>query len=234
LLHTGPGKYLTIPDCDALWWVLPFDDEWQDGCVRHTKSMEVDMGLSRKREKELKKLRGNAESLWQAQHEVLTHAKSVLREAKKQATHLAHEEVVPRVRGAVDHHVRPKMDRSAKATRSAASCCRKKFVNDVLPSVAAVIGSTLSVVDLARSGQLREGVGSKKRAFVHARDRVSERMKTASQPPKSKGSHAGGPIALILGVVAAAGVGYALWQTFRADDELWVTDDDLTTRSDIS
>ena len=30
-----------------------------------------------------------------------------------------------------------------------------------------------------------------------------------------------------VGVVAAAGVAYAAWQTLRADDELWVADDPL-------
>ena len=29
-----------------------------------------------------------------------------------------------------------------------------------------------------------------------------------------------------IALVAAAGVGYAAWQTFRADDELWVSDDE--------
>ncbi len=117
------------------------------------------MGLSRKREKELKKLRGNTETLWQAHHEVLNRAKSVLREAKKQATQLAHDEVAPRVRLAVDQHVKPRMGRSARATQSVASSCHKKFVGDVLPSVAAVIGSTLSVIDLARSGRMRSDAG---------------------------------------------------------------------------
>ena len=45
-------------------------------------------------------------------------------------------------------------------------------------------------------------------------------------PPK-KGVSAGGVIAILLGVAAAAGVIYAAWQTLRADDELWVADDPL-------
>ena len=45
--------------------------------------------------------------------------------------------------------------------------------------------------------------------------------------PKKKGMGAGGVIALILGIGAAAGVLYAAWQTLRADDELWVADDPL-------
>ena len=29
--------------------------------------------------------------------------------------------------------------------------------------------------------------------------------------------------------VKAAGIGYAVWQTFRADDELWISEDELET-----
>ena len=45
--------------------------------------------------------------------------------------------------------------------------------------------------------------------------------------PAKSGIGAGGVIAIILGVAAAAGVLYAAWQTLRADDELWVADDPL-------
>jgi hypothetical protein len=47
------------------------------------------------------------------------------------------------------------------------------------------------------------------------------------QKKQKKKSSAGGVIAIVLGVVAAAGVLYAAWQTLRADDELWVADDPL-------
>ena len=35
-------------------------------------------------------------------------------------------------------------------------------------------------------------------------------------------------LAIGAGIIAAAGVAYAVWQTFRADDELWVADDEPT------
>ncbi len=31
---------------------------------------------------------------------------------------------------------------------------------------------------------------------------------------------------IVLGVLTLAGVAYAAWQTFRADDDLWVADDE--------
>jgi type IV secretory pathway TrbF-like protein len=44
-----------------------------------------------------------------------------------------------------------------------------------------------------------------------------------TKAPKKSG--AGKLIGLGVVAVAALGVGYVLWQTFRADDELWVEED---------
>ena len=38
----------------------------------------------------------------------------------------------------------------------------------------------------------------------------------------------GGYFLIALGVIAVAGLAYAAWQTLRADDELWVVDEDET------
>lgn len=48
------------------------------------------------------------------------------------------------------------------------------------------------------------------------------------QPKKveKKKSGIGSAIAVTAGIAAAAAVAYAVWQTFRADDELWVADDE--------
>jgi hypothetical protein len=49
-------------------------------------------------------------------------------------------------------------------------------------------------------------------------------------PPKSTPGP-GRYIVLGVGVVALAGIAYAVWQTLRADDDLWITDetpDDFT------
>ena len=39
----------------------------------------------------------------------------------------------------------------------------------------------------------------------------------------------GSVVALVLGAAAAIGVVVAAWQALRADDELWVADDPLST-----
>ncbi|MGB3376131.1 MAG: DNA helicase, partial [Microbacterium sp.] len=47
--------------------------------------------------------------------------------------------------------------------------------------------------------------------------------------PQKSGPGLGSVIAIILGAAAAVGVLYAAWQALRADDELWVADDPLST-----
>ena len=54
-------------------------------------------------------------------------------------------------------------------------------------------------------------------------ERVSPRRPPWSQ---KKGPGVGTYLAIGAGIIAAAGVAYAVWQTFRADDELWVADDE--------
>ena len=68
---------------------------------------EVDMGLSRKRQRELKRLKRSAEELWDEQREAIEHASAVLRDARRQASNYAREEVGPRVRDAYEDNVRP-------------------------------------------------------------------------------------------------------------------------------
>ena len=65
------------------------------------------MGLSRKRQRELKKLKRSADQLWDEQRETLEHAADVLRDARRQATNYAREEVAPRVRGGYEDRVKP-------------------------------------------------------------------------------------------------------------------------------
>jgi hypothetical protein len=48
-------------------------------------------------------------------------------------------------------------------------------------------------------------------------------LRREPEPPK-KG--AGAYLLMVVGAVALAGVAYAVWQTLRADDDLWVEEDD--------
>lgn len=174
------------------------------------------MSLSRKRKKELRKLRGSAEELWQEQQQVLDRATSVIREASRQAGHLTREQVVPRVQTTYDERLRPGVERGRAVTHSVVSNAKEAVVDDVLPAVAGVVGSALSVLDAVRGK-------TEKTAQVVSKKAVKAKKSVLHQ---KSGPGAGTYVLIGVGVVALAGLAYAAWQTFRADDDLWIADDE--------
>lgn len=169
------------------------------------------MSLSRKRQKELNRLRGNAEDLWHAQQDVLDRASTIVREAGRQAGHLTREEVAPRVRGGYATYLQPGLDRGVHLTRRAAHTAGDLVSNNLVPAIGTALGTALSVADVAKDARVQAAV---------------RRLSPKKIVEKKSGPGFGAVFALGVGVVALAGVGYAVWQTFRADDELWVADDE--------
>jgi hypothetical protein len=159
--------------------------------------------MARKKMTEAELLKANTEELLREQREVLTHAGAVVRQASRELGRVTSEEVVPRV---------------ARTTRMAAQNTRDKIVDDVIPAVASVIGSTLSVIDSARDKRLAQ-VGKE---FA----KLSASKKAVSKAAPAASASAGKYIALGIGVAALLGVSYVVWQTFRADDELWISEDE--------
>ena len=159
------------------------------------------MALSRKRQRELNRLKRDAERLWDEQREAIEHASAVLKDARRQASNYAREEIQPRVRDGLG------------AARGVAMSARDRFTDDVLPAISGTIGSALAVLEAAKNPQVREVVR-----------RVSKAGQRAGvvTPPKKSGP--GRYILLGLGVVAVAGIAYAAWQTLRADDDLGIED----------
>lgn len=157
------------------------------------------MSLSRKRKKELKRLRKHAEELWGTQQDVLDHAGTVAREAKRQLEHLTREEVAPRVRHGYDTYLRPRIEGA-----------RKTVEHTLVPAVGNAIGTVMAVGDVARDARVRQAMA-----------RINPK-KMAEKKKAGFGTY----LAVGIGVLAAAGVAYAVWQTFRADDELWVADEE--------
>lgn len=175
--------------------------------------------LTRKRRRELKKLRRSAESLWDEQREALDHAGDVLRDARRQLAGIAREEVAPRVRGGYEDRVKPVLATGIATGRSAIRETRRGIADDVIPAVTGAVGSALAVVAAARDPRVREMA----RSAAKTNKRLGKKARAAIAPPKSRP----GPAAFILiglGVAAVAGVGYAVWQTLRSDDDLWVED----------
>jgi hypothetical protein len=161
----------------------------------------MSLTLSRKRQKELRRLKREAEHLWDEQREAIEHASAVLKDARRQASGFAREEIRPRVRDGLG------------VARDAASTARERFTDDVLPAISGTIGSALAVLEAAKDPRVRDVV----RKVSKAGQKVG-----VVTPPKKSGP--GRYILIGLGVVAVAGIAYAAWQTLRADDDLWIED----------
>ncbi|RQP10637.1 MAG: hypothetical protein EAS51_08120 [Microbacteriaceae bacterium] len=173
------------------------------------------MALSRKRQKELRKLKRSADELWEEQREALDHATRVLREATRQANALAREEVAPRVTSVYTDHVQPAVATGIAGAKSAGSAVKERVVSDVLPALSGAVGSAIAVIEAVRDPRVRDVVRSAARTGGKV-------VKIAPAPKKGPGP--GTFILIGLGVVAVAGVAYAAWQTLRADEDLWIED----------
>lgn len=187
------------------------------------------MALSRKRRKELKKLKGQAGDLWDDQKELLEHANRVVREARRQASHYAREEVSPRLRDKYDDTLRPVVDNARTAAetglssaRSAASHTRHRISDDVIPGVTSALGAALAAIEVAKNHQIQDAVSRATKFGTEVGTKVGI---VKPKPTAGPGKY----ILIGFGVVAFAVVAYAAWQTLRADDDLWVEEDAVET-----
>jgi hypothetical protein len=178
------------------------------------------MALSRKRKRELARIKGHATDLWDDQKEVLERANRVIRDASRQARSYARDEVAPRARDAYDDRVRPAVASGLSATRGAASASRGRVVDDVFPAVSSALGSALAILEVAKDPRVRDAL---KRATT-AGGAAAAKVGIKAKPSRGPGRY----ILIGVGVVAFAGIAYAAWQTLRADDDLWIDDEDVT------
>jgi len=169
------------------------------------------MKLSRKRRRELKKLRAVAEDVLQDQRVVLGRAGAVLNEASRQARSLSNEHVAPRVHEALAG-TRPVVDRSMLAARNAVNSIRRVSA----PIVAGALVNTVRALDSIDDDRARNA----SRSLLGFGQQAG-----LIEPPRRR--RGGAVVGIILGTLAAIGVGYALWQTFRADDELWIAEEEI-------
>jgi len=177
------------------------------------------MALTRKRKRELKRLKGEAGDVWQEQKEVLDQAQKVLKDARRVASNFAREEVAPRVQGAYEHRVAPAVNTGVSATRRAASSTRDAIIHGVLPAVSAAVGSTIAAIDVSRDPHVRDALRHVRNASAKLSHKISP------VPPPRRGPGVGGFLLIGVGVIAIAAVGYAVWQTLSADDDLWIDDE---------
>jgi hypothetical protein len=178
------------------------------------------MALSRKRRKELNRLKSQAEDLWEDQKQLLDHASKVVRDASRQAAHYAREEVSPRIRDTFEDTVKPAVSSGVRTARSAAESGRDRLVHDVLPGITSALGTALAAIEVAKNRQVRDAIS---KATKFGTD-VGTNVGLIKPKPAGPGRY----ILIGVGVVAFAAVAYAAWQTLRADDDLWIDDEPET------
>ena len=180
------------------------------------------MELSRKRQREMKKLRREAEGVWDEQREVLEHAASILRDASRQAARVARDDVAPQMRKTYEKKVVPTVEAGVDSVKHAASATRDRFVDDVIPAVTGAIGSAIAVLDVARDKRIRDALRHVSSTGRDLATRAGQKVGLIEvKPQRGPGTY----ILIGLGVVATAAIAYAAWQTLRADDDLWVEED---------
>lgn len=142
-------------------------------------------------------IRREAHAILREQQRILAQASSVARQATHEFGRYAQDEVFPRM---------------ASSSRRGVNTARNAIVEDVLPAVGAAVGAALNLLD----GKAPKGaVAAARRALAGS-----------TSAKRASGPGVGTVVAVSIGVAALIGIGYIAYQTFRADDELWVAEDD--------
>ena len=208
--------------------------------------------------KQVKRLKKDAQRLWSDQQALLTRANSVARDAIPHAQRFAKgtlDSGIPGARTIVAEKVAPVVGKAGKAAGSyAASTGKDALTGVLLPAVSSARvpprslsprrpASRLGLSDIGhRAGQ--EGHRAARQGDQGpATSRERRAARSCGPPPrpagsprpkatgKKKGLGVGGVLGILLGVGLLAGIGYAVWQTLRADDDLWVADEDPETKA---
>ena len=209
-------------------------------------------------EKQVKRLKKDAQRLWVDQQALLTRANGLGRSASPHVQRYARgriDSVVPGTTTLVTEKVIPVVGKAGKAAGTYAASTTKDALTGVL--LPAVTSATAAAIALAQEAGDRLGVsetvtkqgkkltdtlgsvtkaghvdgakgGAKLRAAAKAGGAAAKHGSKLAAKNKKKGGF-GGILGILLGVGVVAGIGYAVWQTLRADDDLWVADEDPDT-----
>jgi hypothetical protein len=212
----------------------------------------------KQKQKQIKRLRQDAQQLWADQQQLwtdqqrlLNRANTVARVAWPHATEYAKGRVGPTAATLYASRVKPVVQRGAvvgaAARKVAASTAKDTVFGTVVPAVSSAAAAALTLADEASnrlgfsgdsakkfaeavSGVTKQGKKADKRAAAKtAAAVVAARSAAKAAKGRSGGLGVGGTIGILLGVAALAGIAYAVWQTLRADDDLWVADDEPDT-----
>ncbi|HEY0374321.1 MAG TPA: hypothetical protein VGC94_05965 [Amnibacterium sp.] len=210
----------------------------------------------KQKQKQLKRLRQDAQQLWADQQQLwsdqqrlLNRANVVAKVAWPHATEYAKGRVGPTAATVYEDRVKPLVERGAvvgaAAGKVAASTAKDTVFGTVLPAVSSAAAAALTLADEASNRLGFTGDTAKRAAAAisvvtkqgHKADKKAA-AKTAAAVAAARGAAkaakgrsggglgVGGTIGILLGIAAIAGIAYAVWQTLRADDDLWVADDE--------
>jgi hypothetical protein len=157
----------------------------------------------------------NMQTLLEEQKAVLEHAAAIIKDAGLQIGAFTREEVTPKVRDTMTHKVKPLLAGGVAATVLASESAKKKLADAA--EKAAEFGKRVTAEGTSKATMLAQKAG-----LVE----VKPAPKTTAGP--------GRYILIGLGVVAVAGLAYAVWQTLRADDDLWIEDEPEALDEDLS
>lgn len=204
------------------------------------------MALSKKQRREINKLKDQASDLWDDQKDVLDRANRIVRDASRHAGNYTREELAPRARETFDSKVKPAvasgLSSAGSAASSAAHAARSRFQGDVMPAASSALGSALALLEVTKDPQFRDALKRVTAAGSSVTDQATKVYGKAGKalnkatgkqvvPVAKQSSGVGRYILIGVGIAAAIGIAYAAWQTLRADDDLWIDDDELSESS---
>lgn len=182
------------------------------------------MSISRKTQKDLKKLKKEAAALWKHQQEVLAHASKVAEGAKKKLAKASKAEIQPRIDDALEK-VKPTIDSSVDYARASAHSAKETLKRTVLPAIGATAASAVTLFEMAKNPVIRRSILQGKID--------GNKLRAIAQPPQKKKRGFFGKLLMVIGIIAVAGTAYATWQALRADDDLWIdTDEEAAAKSE--
>lgn len=205
------------------------------------------MALSANRRRSLKRLRVDANQLWREQRSLFGRARELAGRGISEARAYNESEIMPVIRKNVDENIRPAFDRGVEQGRRVLAGVSDQVQKHVIPAVAQaggnVTGAVRELVD--QNPRLQEvatqvndkvkdvaeqakGLGKRAaRKLAKAQKLAQKQAQKQAAKQRKSGVGIGGWFLIGAGVAAVAAVSYALWQTFRADDDLWVADEEL-------
>jgi hypothetical protein len=163
----------------------------------------------------------NLSALLDEQKAVLERAAAIVRDAGLQLGTFTRDEVTPKVRDTM-HNVKPFLAGGVAATALASNTAKQKIKAEVLPAVAEAV-------------EKAQRLGKKLSAESSARvELLAKKAGLVETKPVAPSAGPGRYILIGLGAVAVAGLAYAVWQTLRADDDLWIEDEPEAIDDDLS